>query len=332
MNKLDYDIDLKITENEDIALEMQNYIYQENKKLTPFLYKDVRKYLLDLNIDFTNQEINSINGIDNIYDSKYEKIKKYSDFNFNDASDVLLYIIVSQLIKFISCITDTDMKSYKLDDMLIDMKINIDMNMGMDMGMDIDRIKLSDMNDKNLKCKYICEFILLLLEEMNEDSYIFNDINAYNNIRNELRHDTIDKISKSYFKEDKGDYLSFLMEKAFGKKISDAVDLDEGIGMEQIEYDNQLQSDEMMEFIVDKAKIILKNKLGHNPTDDEIETFKSDYMSKMKEDDFYDEEAINWDSTAMGKDVLDQGAGYGEFSEFDFETGDGFDYSDQMID
>jgi hypothetical protein len=41
--------------------------------------------------------------------------------------------------------------------------------------------------------------------------------------------------------------------------------------------------------------------------------------------------ADNWDSTAMGKDVLDQGAGYGEFTEYDFETGDGFDYSAEMV-
>jgi hypothetical protein len=28
----------------------------------------------------------------------------------------------------------------------------------------------------------------------------------------------------------------------------------------------------------------------------------------------------------MGADVIDQGAEYGEFNEYDFETGDGFQY------
>jgi hypothetical protein len=48
-------------------------------------------------------EINSINGIDNLYDSKYEKIKVYSDFNFNDAANVVLHMLIVQLNKFILC-------------------------------------------------------------------------------------------------------------------------------------------------------------------------------------------------------------------------------------
>ena len=44
----------------------------------------------------------------------------------------------------------------------------------------------------------------------------------------------------------------------------------------------------------------------------------------------YEEEAYDLASAPKGDNVLDQGASYGEINEFDFETGDGFDYSDQM--
>ena len=40
----------------------------------------------------------------------------------------------------------------------------------------------------------------------------------------------------------------------------------------------------------------------------------------------FEEEAYDLNSTAMGIDVLDQGAEYGGFNDYDFETGDGFQY------
>ena len=49
-------------------------------------------------------------------------------------------------------------------------------------------------------------------------------------------------------------------------------------------------------------------------------------INKMGDDGIFD-----LDSTPKGKEVIDQGASYGDFNEFDFETGDGFDYQDEMI-
>ena len=81
---------------------------------------------------------------------------------------------------------------------------------------------------------------------------------------------------------------------------------------------------------MEKGKKELFDKLGYEPTDDQLETYKEDYLSSKYEDEVLEDEAYNLDSTAKGKEVIDQGAGYGEFSDFDFETGDGFDYSDEM--
>ena len=200
----------------------------------------------------------------------------------------------------------------------MDFNTNTNINMNMNFNLDI-----------NKKCKYICEFILLLINELDEDNFIFNNKEAYNNIQNEIQHEYIENRSKNYFKEET-DYISYLMQKAFGKKTTDGDDIEDILSLEEKEYNNESNYTEQESFIKDKIKKYLTDKFGYSPTEDQIETYKSDYMDSMLTDLELDEEADNWDSTAMGKDVLDQGAGYGEFNEYDFETGEGFDYSDQM--
>jgi hypothetical protein len=107
--------DLSYSSNEDVSLELQSFIYDETQKIIPFLEEDISKYFKDINLNYTNNEINSINGIDNIYNSSYEKIKKYSDFNFNDASNVLLYIIIHELNSMILCSSSSESLEKKED-------------------------------------------------------------------------------------------------------------------------------------------------------------------------------------------------------------------------
>ena len=103
-NSIDNNINLSFMEStNEIVLEIQNEIYNENIKLAPFLNDECKSYFTNLELDYKNEEINSIFGMDNIYDSKYEKIKVYSDFNFHDASNVLLYMLVMQFNNFILC-------------------------------------------------------------------------------------------------------------------------------------------------------------------------------------------------------------------------------------
>jgi hypothetical protein len=73
-DKTTNNINLNFVESDSISLEIQSEIYKDNNKLSPFLNEEIRKYFSDLSLEYTTEEINSINGIDNIYDSKYEKI------------------------------------------------------------------------------------------------------------------------------------------------------------------------------------------------------------------------------------------------------------------
>ena len=276
LDNVDIDINLKFIENEEIEKELQSTILKENNKLLPFLNHSIRNYFMDLKLDYTNEEINSINGMDDIYDSKYDKIKSYSNFNFNEAANVLLYMFIMQLHNFIFC----------------------------------------DAKNNSLKCLNICKFILLLFEELDMDNDLFNlCIPETQKIKNSLEHDKLEYKVKLYYKDSDETYFDKMM------KIKMAKDFGEELQAEEEIDDDK----DKIDFIKEKGKKELAEKYGYNPSEDEIETFKDDYLESM-EDDVYD-----LDATPKGKDVLDQGAAYGDFNEFDFEDGDGFDYSDQMI-
>ena len=285
-----------------ISLELQSDIYNEYKILEVFLNEEIRKYFMDLNIDYTNEEINSINGVDNLYDNKYEKIRVYSDFNFNDASNVLLHILISQLNKFITCSTEQNE--------------NIDLSE-----------KMIDINNINTKCKYICNFIIVLFDEINNDNELFNVCSGETEkINNSLIHDKIEYLSKQYFKDDV-DYIDIMMQSKMKTYVSSVDYLDEDL--QDVQDLQKEQDEDKLEYIMEKGKKELGEKYGYEPTEDQLETYKEDYLKALQDDEMYEEEIYDLNATPKGKEVIDQGADYGGFNEYDFETGDGFDYSEE---
>jgi len=305
--------EIKFVNDDDILLELQKEIYSQNQKFEKFLNNEIKSYFYDLNPEYTNNEIYSINGIDDIYNSKFDKIKIYSDFNFNDAANVVFYIILSELNKFIYCdIADSKKKILKTD-----------------FYSDKD---LYDVNIKNKKCKYICEFIMILFDEIEEDQRIFNDcINGSTMIENSLIHDVIEYKSKLFDKQDDDDFFTKQLKRLLsGKKIvtEEEVIIDDDSPIIDNEEYNPDEEDKL-DMILETGKKVLSEKLGYNPTDDQLETYKEDYIKNMEDDIMYEEEIYDLNSTSKGKEVLDQGADYGDFNEYDFETGDGFDYSQE---
>lgn len=295
VKKTEKNINLGFIGSTDIEKELQSDIYKDNNKLEPFLNENIRKYFLDLKIDFTNEEINSINGMDNIYDSKFEKIKEYSNFNFNDASNVLLYMLVSQLNNFIFCDFDENNDTF------------------------------NNINSKNVKCRTICNFIMILFEELDSDNELFNLCEeGSRGIENSLIHERIVFKTKQFSKKDSDDYFTTMMQRKFSKqsKVEDDLEPTEELSIEE---------QEKIDFIMDKGKKELFEKYGYKPSEDQLETYKDDYLKNMEDEIMFNEEVYNLDTTAKGKDVIDQGSGYGEFSEFDFEDGDGFDYASEMV-
>ena len=308
-NSNNNDINLSFIGDDSIELELQSIIYNNNKKLLKFKNEEIRKYFDDLKILYTNEQINSIHGIDNIYDLNYDKIKVYSDFNFNDSSNVLLYIIVTQLNSFITCAID-----------YVDKSENNNLNGS----------HIHSKNVKTIKCKHFCDFIMVLFEELEEDIELFTNCSkSSENIKNSLIHDIIEYKKKQYIHEDV-DYVDIMIQQKLGKKSYAIDDLDEKIDNEELDFNEEQKYQDKIDMIMEKGKKELSKKLGYSPSDDQLETYKDNYLKSMQDDMMYEEEAYDLASAPKGDNVLDQGASYGEINEFDFETGDGFDYSDQM--
>ena len=216
-------INIKFVEDDAILLDLQSDIYNENIKLEMFLNEDIRKNFMSLTIDYTNDEINSIYGIDNIYNNKYDKIKVYSSFNFKDAANVLLHMVITQLNRFIVC----SLESYDNKELVFNEDVY-------------------NSNVKNVKCRNICQFIVVILEELDSDNEIFNICSdGTEQIKNSLIQDYYIKKSKLLHKD--VDYVSEQYTQLFSKDeepddskevIEDPLESDtEGVSDEQEVYD-----------------------------------------------------------------------------------------------
>jgi hypothetical protein len=299
-------IDLSYSGDEQVGLEMQSYIYNQYQKIEPFLKNEIKEYFMNLETIYSNEEINSINGMDNIYDSKFEKIKKYSDFNFQDASNVLLYIIVGQLNSFISC----------------GIKEKEEYNENNFIGSE----KLKQIDNKNVKCRYICLFIDLLFEYIDNDYEIFDVCKkGSEDIKNNLIHDILEYKVKEYYKEEKTDYELQKIKK--DKFIGSINELGEENEKAEGEYIENLETNEKEYYVIEKAKKALFEKYGYEPTETEINNYKNEYMDEIALDMDIEKDLYNYSTDPKKEEVIDQGNEYGTFNEFDFETGEGFDYS-----
>ena len=66
------------------------------------------------------------------------------------------------------------------------------------------------------------------------------------------------------------------------------------------------------------------NQFGIAPSEQYLEDYKQKQFEAINGNG--DNEGM-MDDGPKGEDVIDQGADYGGFADYDFETGDGFDYS-----
>jgi hypothetical protein len=130
---------------------------------------------------------------------------------------------------------------------------------------------------------------------------------------------------KNFTDDNDEDYEIRNMKKNVFSKTSYFInDLDEFLDLEQKDVEKKIELDNKMEFMLDKAK----KKLGINATNKQIESFID--LNKDNEDIFENDELNDLlVSGQKGEEVLDQGASYGELNEFDFEDGDGFNYTEE---
>jgi hypothetical protein len=218
-----------------ISKEIQTDIYKYYDIFDKFLHEDVSKFFSNVIFDYSSKDIDSIFATDILYDYKFEKIKKYSDFNFNDASNVMLYIIVSQLNKIIIFKGADD--ALKKDEL-----INYEDD-------DDDLIKKMDTmksNMKTIRSKYICEFILLIFHLIDEDNEIFEKCeNETEKIKNSFIHDIIQQRSKLMSQDEDTDYFSKMLSKMSSRPSQQSTnEFDEKVNNDQKEINDNIELEE----------------------------------------------------------------------------------------
>ena len=157
-------ISLKFMDNPEDRREMQKDIGMTRDKILHFVETVQPSSFVDNHANYSNQEITSIVGKNNIYDKDYQSIIKYSDLTNNDASNILLFILLDNLNQFYAYI---DEKNYTLDP------------------------------SKEKYNQDIARFVHFLLEIIEEDYELFELCNQKNEIQNSMLYDYLMK--KSFF-------------------------------------------------------------------------------------------------------------------------------------
>lgn len=85
----------------DYSKDIQKCVIDEYLIIGQFMNPDNMDLFGSLKINYTISEVNNIYGNSDIYNCTWSKVIKESNFTLSDASEVLLYILVSQLDNFI---------------------------------------------------------------------------------------------------------------------------------------------------------------------------------------------------------------------------------------
>jgi len=313
LDKSKENIELDFGLHESIIMDIQQLIYAENNRFAIFKEDNIKKYFTNIKFDLSLEKINKINGINDIYDIKYKNIIYLSDFNFNSACNVILYLFVEQLIKYLICADKKD----DTEDVLID-EITLTNNEEDDL--------IKELEISSDKCKYISQFCIEIFNII-EDDYDYLDICNKNmhKFKNILLQDILIKNTKNYMKdeEESKDYFMKMMLRKMHKSSGFSVDdVNNEALMEQEGTDAMLTNIDKDEYLNEMAIKELTKKYGSSPTKDQIEEYKQEYINRSMEKDIFDEETYDLYRAKQGLDVIDVGTGYGEMDHTIEDEGD----------
>ena len=299
---LEKDIKLGFIDSSDLRREMQQSVGQSREKFKFFLENNVHSYFKDCKADYSTQEINSIIGIQEIYNKDFSEIIKFSDFNDNEASNVILFILIKNL---------TDLFVYKNE--------NYELNL----------------QDK--KNGIIASFVIMLLDEIEEDYELFELCNKNNEIQNSILFDIITFKLRSSVSDQGYLMTKFLrdLSKAKGVKKSEEqyrLAAGEGVGegaeTQQDMLDKEKELEDKIEYFNDEVVNKYKEKYGKEPSQEYLEEAKQKIEEKIADQDYYNETDLEG-SDLKSNEIMDQGGEYGELNPEDFESGEGFIYEQE---
>ena len=96
--------------DESISKDLQKYMFNRENFITNYLTKKNSEIFKKLNFDISGKVINNICGDIDKWNENYTKIIKEVNFNLSNLSEALLYILVRNLLRFISKDIEKDTK------------------------------------------------------------------------------------------------------------------------------------------------------------------------------------------------------------------------------
>jgi len=84
-----------------ISQELQKFIYDEYDPIAQYITETNSRIFKSLQFQYSSREINSINAKSDRYNCTWDNVVETSKFNLNNAADVLLYILITQLNNFL---------------------------------------------------------------------------------------------------------------------------------------------------------------------------------------------------------------------------------------
>ena len=282
------------TMNSNSQAEFISQLYVEQNKLEFFFKNNFSSLFKMLKFDYSIEDINNINGYPSIYNYKYTDVLKESEFTYEYASNMLVYMLLVQLNNFFR--TDFSMVEVNNENKKIDTNIE--------------------------KYRIIANFIVKMFDMINEETEIYDvSEDEYNKFEAILDYNHRRK------REDKFKKLTEA-EKGMIKTQLNLDTIDEyvysdytGEGVADKEKENQLED----EALVDTAKDSLSKKLGREPTQNEIETFKESYSQERDTAiSEFDENFGSLFAKKEGLNVMEVGDDYGDMPQGTENEGDGF--------
>ncbi len=266
---------LTFEDNEYISKEVQSFIYNEYESLEQFYDSSVQIYFKSAKLKYDAQMINSIYGEDDIHDSQYKSILKFSNFSFKDAAEIVHYLFIKELNSLILCNNENEDSDEEIDETAGEENITL------------------NAASMDAQCKYRCMFIQFILDKMLDDIDLFDistkDIEKIKNAKNYAYLEELQKALDAD-DEDTGYFTKQLQFSIYGK-ISTAALPEENAGEEMSETDMKAQ--ETIDDFVEKAKTDYMAQYGTEMPSDMLETAKEEYMDKLYNEELAEHENEN---------------------------------------
>ncbi len=304
--KLDKYVEELTYTTESVSKELQQEMFKEYDMFNKFMLEDQRNYFNDVQFEMTANEVDSIYGKDPIYNSTFTDIIENSDLDNNQASMILILILIKELNSFIYCVRDdTMMKSSE------------------DMG-GVEKSKIIEQNAR--KCFALCEFFMTVFQLVERDHIFIDECSdKVSNIKNRMIKEIIDSKLKNIQDEELGNDNYFLkiynlnqMKTKTATKISD---IDETISGEQEEIDNEMMNSNRKDVLREQIMETYK-KSGMEFTQSQLDEAVEQAENSLLEDEMIEKEEnqlgelIDEDAIDAGDEILGDG-NYGDYIEND---------------